>query len=90
MYTSAFGFYPAAPLPVLSIAREDALFLRRLLDSGPVRVTLDVANTFDTSPAQERNVIVDIKGTTPGEVVLVGAHFDSWDPGRVRRTTAWA
>jgi carboxypeptidase Q len=82
LYTSAFGFYPAGPLPVLSIAREDVLFLRRLLDSGPVRVTLDVANTFDTSPAQERNVVVDIKGTTPGEVVLVGAHFDSWDPGQ--------
>ena len=42
LYTSAFGFYPAGPLPVLSIAREDVLFLRRLLDSGPVRVTLDV------------------------------------------------
>jgi carboxypeptidase Q len=82
LYTSAFGFYPAGPLPVLSIAREDVLFLRRLLDSGPVRVALDVANSFDTSPAQERNVVVDIKGTTPGEVVLVVAHFDSWDAGQ--------
>ena len=82
LYTSAFGFYPGAPLPVLSVAREDVLFLRRLLASGPVRVTLDVANTFDASPAQERNVVAEIKGTTPGEVVLVGAHFDSWDPGQ--------
>jgi carboxypeptidase Q len=81
LYTSAFGFYPGSPLPVLSVAREDVLFLRRLLASGPVRVTLDVANTIDTSPAQERNVVADIKGTT-GEVVLVGAHFDSWDPGQ--------
>ena len=45
-------------------------------------MTLDVANTIDASPAQERNVIAEIKGTTPGEVVLVGAHFDSWDPGQ--------
>ena len=44
LYTSAFGFYPAAALPVLSVAREDVLLLRRLLASGPVRVTLDVAN----------------------------------------------
>lgn len=82
LYTSAFGFYPAAPLPVLSVAREDVLYLRRLLARGPVRVTLDVVNTLDASPAQERNVIAEIKGTTPGEVVLIGAHFDSWDPGQ--------
>jgi carboxypeptidase Q len=82
LYTSAFGFYPGASLPVLSVAREDVLFLRRLLSSGPVRVTLDVENTIDASPARERNVVADIKGTTPGELVLVGAHFDSWDPAQ--------
>ena len=31
LYTSAFGFYPGGPLPVLSVAKEDVLFLRRLL-----------------------------------------------------------
>jgi Iap family predicted aminopeptidase len=82
LYTSAFGFYPGGPLPVLSVAREDVLLLRRLLASGPVRLALDVANTIDTSPARERNVLADIEGTSPGEVVLVGAHFDSWDPGQ--------
>jgi carboxypeptidase Q len=82
LYTSAFGFYPEGPLPVLSVAREDVLFLRRLLTSGPVRLTLDVSNTLDRTRAQERNVVADIKGTTPGEMVLVGAHFDSWDPGQ--------
>jgi hypothetical protein len=82
LFTSAFGFYPGGPLPVLSVAREDVLFLRRLLARGPVRLGLDVANTLDTSPAQERNVVADIGGTTPGEMVLVGAHFDSWDPGQ--------
>ncbi|MDQ2870746.1 MAG: M20/M25/M40 family metallo-hydrolase [Acidobacteriota bacterium] len=82
LYTSAFGFYPGAPLPVLSVAREDVLFLRRLLAKGPVRVTFDVGNTADTTPARERNVVADIRGTTPGEVVLVGAHLDSWDFGQ--------
>jgi carboxypeptidase Q len=79
LYTSAFGLYPEAPLPVLSVAREDARFLRRLLASGPVRLTLDVSNSFDLRPAQERNVIAEITGATPGDVVLLGAHFDSWD-----------
>ena len=82
LFTSGFGFYPRGPLPVLSVAREDAQFLRRLLVNGPVRVALDVDNTIDTAPTQERNVIAEIKGTTPGEVVLLGAHFDSWHPGQ--------
>jgi hypothetical protein len=81
LFTSAFGFYPGGPLPVMSVAREDVLLLRRLLGTGPVRVALDVANTIDASPTRERNVIAEIRGTTP-EMVLVGAHFDSWDPGQ--------
>ena len=79
VYTSAFGFYPRAPLPVISVAKEDAALLRRLLGKGAVRLTLDVKNTFDTSPYRERNVLADLPGREPGEVVLVGAHYDSWD-----------
>jgi len=84
VYTSAFGFYPGAPLPVISVAKEDSLLRRRLLASrrGPVRLALDVRNAFDTSPYQERNVVADLPGTTPDEVVLIGAHFDSWDPAQ--------
>jgi carboxypeptidase Q len=82
VYTSAFGFYPRGPLPVISVAKEDALFLRRLLSKSPVRVALDVQNSFDTSPYKERNVIADLPGTNPNEIVLIGAHFDSWDPAQ--------
>src|SRR5262249_56843727 len=81
VYTSAFGFYPRAPLPVVSVAKEDAALLRRLLAKGAVRVALDVRNTFDASPYRERNVIADLPGSdASGEMVLVGGHFDSWDP----------
>ncbi len=82
VYTSAFGFYPRGALPVISVAKEDALFLRRLLAKGPVRIGLDIQNTFDASPEKERNVIADIPGTNPEEMVLIGAHFDSWDPAQ--------
>jgi Iap family predicted aminopeptidase len=83
VYTSAFGLYPRAPLPVLSISREDALLLRRLLAKGPVTLALDVRNTFDTSPYRERNVIADLPGgALKDEIVMVGAHFDSWDPAQ--------
>ena len=83
VYTSAFGFYPKGPLPVISVAREDSLLLRRLLAKGPVQVALDVQNRFDGTPYRERNVIADLPGTSQkDEVVLVGAHFDSWDPAQ--------
>lgn len=78
-----FGNYPRAALPMLSVAKEDALLLRRLLAKGAVRVSLDVQNTFDPKPAIERNVIAQIPGREhPEEVVIVGGHLDSWDPGQ--------
>ena len=83
LYTSAFGFYPKGPLPVISVAREDASLLRRLLAKGPVTIALDVRNTFDSNPYRERNVIADLPGAAlKDDVVLVGAHFDSWDPAQ--------
>jgi hypothetical protein len=82
LYTSAAGLYPRAPLPVLSVAREDALFLRRLLSHGEVKLALTVENVFETSPSVERNVVADLPGSDPHALVLLGAHFDSWDPAQ--------
>jgi carboxypeptidase Q len=78
-----FGNYPKGPLPMLSIAQEDAFLLRRLLAAGAVRLRLEVSNTLDTSPATERNVVAEIPGgALPEESVIVGGHFDSWDTGQ--------
>jgi hypothetical protein len=66
VYTSAFGFYPRGPLPVISIASEDAAFLRRLLAKGPVEVRLDVQNTFG-GRGSERNVVADLEGSDPAK-----------------------
>ncbi len=82
VYTSAFGFYPRGPLPVLSIATEDAALLRRLLAKGPVKVRLDIENSFGSVPGRERNVVADIEGWEGSEMVLLTAHFDSWDPAQ--------
>jgi len=79
VYTSAFGFYPKGPLPVISVAKEDAALLHRLLAKGKVSLRLNVQNTFSTEPYRERNVIADLPGKNPDEVVLLGAHYDSWD-----------
>jgi len=79
LYTSAFLIYPLGPLPIVSIAKEDAAFLRRLLNKGPVRIRLNIQNSFSNGPVPERNVVADLVGKDPNEMVLLTAHFDSWD-----------
>lgn len=79
VYTSAFGFYPRGPLPVLSIASEDAAFLRRLIDKGPVKMRIESQNSFYFGPGVERNVVADLKGEDGREIVVLIAHFDDWD-----------
>ncbi len=82
LYTSAFLIYPRGPLPILSIAKEDAAFLRRLLAHGPVTIRLNVQNSFSSGPVPERNVVADLAGKDPSEMVLLTAHFDAWDPAQ--------
>ena len=82
LYTSAYGIYPRAPLPILSIGKEDTAYLRRLLVRGPVTLALDVNNSFERAQSSERNVIADLRGEDPTQVTLLGAHFDSWDPAQ--------
>jgi Zn-dependent M28 family amino/carboxypeptidase len=43
---------------------------------------LDVKNTFETSELNSFNVVAEIPGTDRAdEIVMVGAHFDSWHAG---------
>ena len=70
-----------APLPAAMVSREHATRLLRLAETGDVTVRLAIANR--TGPAYEaRNVVAEIRGSEkPEEVVLLGAHLDSWDLG---------
>jgi hypothetical protein len=70
-----------APLPAAMVSREHAARLLRLAESGDVTVRLSIANR--TGPAYEaQNVVAEITGSEkPEEVVLLGAHLDSWDLG---------
>ncbi len=70
------------PLPSALVAREDGLRMLRLLRAGePVRVGLELRNQI--GPAYETaNIVAELPGTAvPEEVVLLGAHLDSWDLG---------
>jgi Zn-dependent M28 family amino/carboxypeptidase len=70
-----------APLPAAMVSREQAARLRRLSEAGEVTVRLSIVNR--TGPAYEAmNVVADIRGSEkPDEIVLLGAHLDSWDLG---------
>lgn len=69
-------------LPVLVMEREDAKRAQRLLRSG-ASLTLTARIELDAGYAyQSANVIGEIRGSSrPEEIVLVGAHLDSYDLG---------
>jgi carboxypeptidase Q len=76
----------AAMVPQLTIAVEHYNRIVRLIEKGlPVRLHLELSCTTDEKvDAMERNVIAEIPGTDPeigDEVVMLGAHFDSWHTG---------
>lgn len=70
-----------AQVPAASISTEDAELLHRLLAGGPVKVRFTLG--CQTLPdADSHNVVAEVKGRErPDEVVLLGAHLDSWDVG---------
>ncbi len=82
LYRHTITWGPLAPIPMAQVAREDGLRLGRLLQAGRgVRVTLDLRNKVG-GPWQAANVVAEIRGSEkPAEIVLLGAHLDSWDLG---------
>ncbi|HYY42572.1 MAG TPA: M20/M25/M40 family metallo-hydrolase, partial [Pyrinomonadaceae bacterium] len=69
-------------IPVAIIAREYAARLARLAArGGDVRLRLNLSNRTGGA-YQAQNVVAEIRGREqPDEVVLLGAHLDSWDLG---------
>jgi carboxypeptidase Q len=73
---------PPAPLAILSLPREDGLWLRRQVAAGPLLLAIRVE--AETQPGTSLNVVGEWRGSDPAvrdEVFLLGAHLDSWDLG---------
>lgn len=70
----------AAPIPALAADRAAGVRLRQALTPeqgrGPVMARLEVDNWMERG--QAANVLADLPGVGD-EVVIVGAHLDSWD-----------
>src|SRR5260370_34437221 len=70
-------------IPQAVVAREDALKLARLVATNPgkVRVKLSLPNEIG-GPIEQENVVGEIRGyEKPDEIVILGAHLDSWELG---------
>ncbi len=74
--------YQPAGAPVAYVARENYRQLWRLLDEGPVQVEVNIEGKLSGKPAKVYNTVAEIPGSEkPDEVVIIGAHLDSWDLG---------
>ncbi|MEO0881175.1 MAG: M28 family peptidase [Pseudomonadota bacterium] len=68
--------------PAAALSPPDADQLVRLLERGPVSVTLDIQiEAYEAAPSG--NVIAEVpgRGDLADEIILIGCHLDSWDPG---------
>ncbi len=82
-HTGGMNYGADAPkIPAAAIAVEDAMRIQRLVTRGvAVRVRLKMEAKFDAD-VESFNVVGEVRGSEkPTEIVLVGCHFDSWDPG---------
>jgi hypothetical protein len=72
-------------LSTLIFAPEHYNRIVRIIDKGtPVRIEANVKNTFYDQDLNAFNVIAEIPGSDPRlkeELVMLGAHFDSWHAG---------
>jgi hypothetical protein len=69
-------------IPAAAMTAEDAMLVHRLL-ARKERVRMHLVLTPRTLPdAMSANVVAEIRGSElPNEIVLLGAHLDSWDLG---------
>ena len=69
-------------MPMAMVSREQGLRLGRLLDKNKEpRLELEIENRTG-GPWKPKNVVAEIRGSEkPEEIVLIGAHLDSWDLG---------
>jgi carboxypeptidase Q len=71
------------PVPSVSMTDEHYDRIVRLIDAGKEpEVELDIKTTYYDADPNQYNTVAEIPGTDKkGEVVMIGAHLDSWHGG---------
>ena len=82
-HTGMLQYASDAPkIPAAAIASEDADRLQRMSDRGDRIVVRLAMEAHFEGEVESANVIGELRGREkPDEVVVVGAHLDSWDVG---------
>jgi carboxypeptidase Q len=73
----------AIPQVVLAVEHYGRIW-RTVEMKIPVTMEIDLANTFHDADTNAYNIIAEIPGSDPklaNEIVMLGAHFDSWHAG---------
>lgn len=66
-----------AAIPAVGITYEDGALIRRLAERGPAHIRLHLENR--TRRSRSANVVGDIPGRHPDEIILLGGHYDGHD-----------
>jgi carboxypeptidase Q len=73
---------PPAPAQVTLEVEHYGRIMRTLEKKIPVTLQMDIVNRFYDDDPQAFNVVGELRGTDKAdELVMVGAHFDSWHTG---------
>jgi len=84
IYSSRVPNLPAGP-PQITFAMEPYERILRQLDdgaAGDIEIEIDVEVAFDRGSTLAANTLAEIPGSAKsGEIVMAGAHLDSWHPG---------
>ena len=70
-----------SPMPQIVVGNDVYAQLQRLVRRGEtVRIEVDIKNSFTRDTLKAYNTVAEIRGAErPNEVVILGAHLDSWD-----------
>jgi hypothetical protein len=73
---------PPVPTQIVMAVEHYGRIWRLLEKKIPVRIEMDVQNKFYDDDLNSFNIVGEIPGTDKAdEIVMVGAHFDSWHTG---------
>jgi Zn-dependent M28 family amino/carboxypeptidase len=76
--TGSTRWLKPAEIPCIGVSREVGEAILRMQSKGPVKVRIITTDTV--RPAPVWNVVAEIEGRTdPGNVILMGAHYDGHD-----------
>jgi carboxypeptidase Q len=69
-------------IPSAFITGEGYRLIWRMLRHEPVTIEIEMTNSFSEKSLEVYNTVGEIRGSKkPDEVVILGAHLDSWDLG---------